>query len=113
MIASNSRVRVSAEKSRCPWPTSAERFEFRDAVVDAGRDVEPDLASVLGWLRQDPQVSVGDSYDNALAETVIGLFKTEESQLRPRTLLRQCSPPRMGGSMPSASSSAPSKWSPV
>lgn len=38
-------------------------IRYTDRLLDAG--IEPSVGSV------------GDSYDNALAETVIGLFKTE------------------------------------
>jgi len=36
-----------------------------------------DLTREPFWLARPSIGSVGDSYDNALAETVIGLFKTE------------------------------------
>jgi putative transposase len=47
------------------------------------RPLEPGLHAAIAVMHQaapregPPVGSVGDSYDNALAETVIGLFKTE------------------------------------
>lgn len=39
------------------------------------RSVTPQRLPPLGWTAR--LVPLGDSYDNALAETVIGLYKTE------------------------------------
>ena len=52
----------------------------------------------------EPSVgSVGDSYDNALAETVIGLFKAE--------VIHRCGPWRSGRSGTSRGSQTPEGWS--
>lgn len=47
-------------------------IRYSDRLIEAG------AACLRATHRQVPSVgSVGDSYDNALAETIIGLYKTE------------------------------------
>ena len=49
-------------------------IRYTERLAEAG--IEPSVGSVEAGI--EPSVgSVGDSYDNALTETVIGLFKTE------------------------------------
>ena len=85
LCAGKDRPESLMRQIRClrPWPRNAPRrpadggglihhsdrgvqyvsIRYADRLADAG--IEPSVGSV------------GDSYDNALAETVIGLFKTE------------------------------------
>ena len=52
--------------------------EVRDRAVRMAQYVSIKYSERLAEVGIEPSVgSVGDSYDNALAETVIGLFKTE------------------------------------
>ena len=57
----------------------------------------------------------GHSYDNALAETVIGLYKSEEASmgLAPQSAAKDASLRRRSGLSPAATSSAPATSGPT
>ena len=55
---------ASIRAHRCPLAAASGRLRRPQAEIEAS------------------EVSIGDAYDNALAETVIGLFKTEVIRLR-------------------------------
>ena len=64
---------LQALHERQPWPTSLIHHSVRGVQYVSIKYTER-----LAEAGIEPSVgSVGDSYDNALAETVIGLFKTE------------------------------------